>query len=392
MRARVAVVLDAPDAVLIALRHVHDDVGRVAVALLELGVDVGLDEAGVLVRVGDLLDAVGDDLGAQPAAAVPPEGAQQLLVGVGLVALDRDVAELEALPLVHRHGQEQPPLLVLRRRGALVQRLDLDLRVGDHRVLVALAAVQVAHLVEVFARRRRVVDVVLEEPRHHVALRRLLHRPAQPPVAEHGVALERDLLDPHAVALVHRVGDALLARRDLLQAVLDLGEAVPLLVVHVLERHLETGQLAEVDGLALVHPDVVLDDAVADVGVADPLQPLVHHRAQHGALLQLDLELHPAGLGQGLDLDVVDQVAAPEVVQVGVQPPLVERLADLQPEIEQQAVLGQRVQALDLDRLDDRPRSRLPLVGRLRVLRARRRRPGESDGDGGDYDRRGDAP
>jgi hypothetical protein len=58
---------------------VHDDVGdsaftghgrRGLLALVELGVDVGLDEAGVLVLVGDLLDALGDDLRAQPAAAV----------------------------------------------------------------------------------------------------------------------------------------------------------------------------------------------------------------------------------------------------------------------------------------------------------------------------------
>jgi hypothetical protein len=212
---------------------------------------------------------------------------------------------------------------------------------------------------------------VLEEARNHVALRGLLHRPAQAPVAEHGVAVEVDLLDPHPVALVDRVGHPLLAGRHLLELVLDLGEAIALLAVHVLERHLEPRHFAEVDRLALVQADPVLDDAIGDVGVADPLQAFVDDRAQHGAFLDLDRELDATLVGRGLDLDVVHQVARPEVVQVRVQAPVLQRLADLEAEVEEQALLRQRAQPLHLDRGDRRPSFLRHRVA-LRARRVRR--------------------
>ena len=105
-RAVVAFELDAADLELVALVDVDDHVGDPVLPLHELRLDPGEDVARVVVEVGDRLDPLVDHLGAEPAAGLVLKGTQELLVAVDLVALDRHLAELPALPLLDRHGEE----------------------------------------------------------------------------------------------------------------------------------------------------------------------------------------------------------------------------------------------------------------------------------------------
>jgi hypothetical protein len=189
-------------------------------ALAQLGRNLRVDEAGVAVDVADLLHPVVDQFGAQPAAAAAAKDLQQDLVAVAFVALDGDLAEPETLALGDRNGQVQAPFLARRRRGLGPPRHHLQLRFGDLDVLVAGAAVDIAHLVEVLAQGRRVVDVALEQAGDRPGFLGLLHSPAQGQVAVDPVALELDLADPHPVALVDREYHSLLARRHVFEGVL----------------------------------------------------------------------------------------------------------------------------------------------------------------------------
>src|SRR6185503_5949282 len=271
--AVVALELDAADLELVALEDLHLHVGDVVRPLHQLDVDLRVDLAAVAVQLLDRLDPLLHRGSAQPGAARAGEDAQQHLVGVDLVALDADRAELPAVALDHRDGELEPALLLLGRRLG-VARLHRHPRLGDVDVLVTLLAVEVADLAEVLLDGRRVVDVVLQEARDRPRLLGLAHHQPQPAVGEDGVALELDVADLDLGALVDGEAHAALAGAHLLEGVLDGGEAVSLLGVHLHQLVLGPLELAEVERTALAQADLLLVHAVLDIGVAELLEPL----------------------------------------------------------------------------------------------------------------------
>ena len=230
--------------------------------------------------------------------------------------------------------------------------LHLDPRVADDDVLVAGAAVDLADLVEVFLELGRVVEVLLADPGDEGALLGVLHRPAQARVVEHRVALELDVRDADAVPLVDLEDHLLLVGADVLDRVLGGREAVPLLAVHLLDQPLDPLQLAERQRLPLVNADPLGGQLVLEVGLRDPLQPLVVDRAQDRALHHGDHQADTGRRGHALHLDVVDQVALPELLDVLVEGLLVQRLARREAEVVAQSLLGEPLEALELDPLD----------------------------------------
>ena len=70
----------------------------------------------------------------------------------------------------------------------------------------------------------------------------------------------------------------------------------------------------------------------------------------------------PSAAGVGLDLDVVDEAAVPELLDVLVELVLVERLAGLEAEVVEQRLLRERLVALELD-VADRPAGSVRPVG-----------------------------
>ncbi len=317
----------------------------------QLGLDVGEDVAGIVIGVLDLLDAVVDHLLLEPGdLAAMDEGAQQVLVGIDLVAVDLHLAELPAVAFLDRDGDRHAPFLVLLKGRVRMFGGDLDLGLADQDVLVALAAVEVAQLVEVLLQLRRVVDVFLGDAPDDIGLLGVLHREAHAQPREHRGALERDLADADAVPFVDLEDHPLLVAGQVLHRVARLGEAIALLAVHVLDQDLHPLQLAQAQGIAFVHLDVLGGDLVLDVGLRQALQPLVVDRAQQRPLGDGDDEPHAVRPRErDLDLDVVDQAAVPELLDVAVEQVLVERRADLQPEVEEQGFLGQRFQALEFE-------------------------------------------
>src|ERR1044072_6114258 len=345
--AVVALELDAADLELVALEDLHLHVGDVVGALDELDVDLGVDVAAVAVQLLDRLDPLVDRRGAQPGAVRAAEGAQQDLVGVDLVSLDGHGAELPAVALDDRDGELEATLLPLGRRLGVLG-LHRHPRLGDVDVLVALLAVEVADLAEVLLDRRRVVDVVLQEPRDRPRLLGLAHREAQPEIGEDGIALEVDVADLDLGAFVDGEAHAALAGAHLFDGVVDGGEAVPLLGVHLHQLVLGALELAEVDGAALAQADLLFVEAVLDVGAAERLQPLALHRAQYRALDDAEQDVDPGGRRRRLDRDVVEQVAVPERLHVLVERDGVEGGADLEAEVVAEGLLGERAQALVL--------------------------------------------
>src|SRR6185369_11328780 len=264
-RPRVAFELDAPDAELVALGDVDDHVGDPVRLLHQLRLHLGVDVARVVVEVGNRLDAVVDQLLAQPGALTVAEDAGQRLVRVDLVAFDLDLAELPALALLDRDGEEHAAVLVLDRLGVGVQRLDRDLRVADDDVLVAGGLVQLADLVQVLLQLRRIVDVLLEDAGDDPALLRVGHHETQVDVVVDRVAFEVDVLDADAVPLVDREADLLLVVREVRDRVARLGEAIALLGVELLDQRLDPLQLAETHRLALADVDALGRHLVLEV-------------------------------------------------------------------------------------------------------------------------------
>src|SRR6185369_12012481 len=321
-RPRVAFELDAPDAELVALGDVDDHVGDPVRLLHQLRLHLGVDVARVVVEVGDRLDAVVDQLLAQPRALTVAEDAGQRLVRVALVAFDLDLAELPALALLDRDGEEHAAVLVLDRLGVGVQRLDRDLRVADDDVLVAGGLVQLADLVQVLLQLRRIVDVLLEDAGDDPALLRVGHHETQVDVVVDRVAFEVDVLDADAVPLVDREADLLLVVREVRDRVARLGEAIALLGVELLDQRLDPLQLAETHRLALADVDALGRHLVLEVGLRDALEVVVGDRAEDRPLLHRDGQLDAAARRRlGVDADVVHQRTVPQLLDLAVELP-----------------------------------------------------------------------
>ncbi len=177
-------------------------------------------------------------LGAQPAAAAPLEDLQQDLVAVELVALDGDLAELPALALVDRDGEVEAALLALRRRGIRMLGHHFQLRLGNVDVLVAGAAVDVARPCRgppaaspgcrcrcFISRVTRSVFLVF----FIVQRRRIV---ADRPRCPRSAILPMRTRSPSSTVNTTRFSLA----ADVLERVLGLGEAVALLLVHLLDQ------------------------------------------------------------------------------------------------------------------------------------------------------------
>ena len=314
----VAGELDAADAELVSLVDDELDVRHQVLALDDLLLDAREHVAGVAVELLDLLESLVDHVLAQPAALGLFERVLEDLGRQDVVAFEQDGAQLPALALLHRDDDAElallgPPL------GVLPALDHGELGLSDHQVLVAGVVVDLAHVVEVLLDGRRVVDVALAHAGDQVRLLGLLHRRPQRAVAEDLVTVEGHLPDLHLVAFVDLDHHPQLVIGHPLELDGGVGEAVPLVGVERLDLGLEPRQLPFGELAALEQLDALLVDHLGDVGALELVEALVVDRDQGGSLLDRDLDPDAVVERRDVDLDVVDEVAVPELLQALVE-------------------------------------------------------------------------
>src|SRR5215207_4706497 len=323
-REGVAEELQAAQRELLALVDGDGEVGDALLGLLrvglELGRDVGLvlDEARAAVEVLQVLvDRLADALAVGDLAGAQPDDLPDQLLRVDRVALDLDLAE--AVELALRDGDGDAQALVRGRddrerqdgEARPLRPQPLDPRLARARYEVALRAHVIDDvLAQVVVELLQVQNVLPAEARHEAGLLDELHRAAQLAVGEVLVALELDVHDADAVALVHVEGERDGGLRDLLADGLDDGVRVAVLREQFLDDAAGVVDLDRVVGRLLGDADSLLAELLEHVGLADALEALEGQLADDGQLDDLeddDLAAARAVGGGDADLGLVEE-------------------------------------------------------------------------------------